>query len=234
MGIGFERCEDKGGKNAPKFIPNSNYHKEEEAPKPTKAYYPSNPKLSFNPKREVKRESLKSREEAFVCMFYDRADYLDEFYFQCKRLERMHVGYAGNSYRDEFFDFPPRSYSRASPHTSSRAFPKFSYAYNHRSYGFGSRKNRFELRRFGYDPRSHRSDHFPRRSGFPAGGFHCRFEPRHLDSLFFLRRGSRSTRSNGDVQKIVKTFSGRIVRCWIHKIYLTNSSTESSTFSRPM
>jgi hypothetical protein len=30
LGVGFERCEDKGGKCAPKFIPSSNYHKEEE------------------------------------------------------------------------------------------------------------------------------------------------------------------------------------------------------------
>jgi hypothetical protein len=26
LGIDFERCEDKGEKNAPKFIPSSNYH----------------------------------------------------------------------------------------------------------------------------------------------------------------------------------------------------------------
>jgi hypothetical protein len=69
LGIGFERCEDKGEKSAPKFIPSSNYHKEEEALKPTKTHYPSNPKPSFNPKREVNRESRKLREEAFVCMF---------------------------------------------------------------------------------------------------------------------------------------------------------------------
>jgi hypothetical protein len=29
MGIGFEGCEDKGEKSAPKFVPTSNYHKEE-------------------------------------------------------------------------------------------------------------------------------------------------------------------------------------------------------------
>jgi hypothetical protein len=28
MGVGFERCEDKGVKSAPKFVPSSNYHKE--------------------------------------------------------------------------------------------------------------------------------------------------------------------------------------------------------------
>jgi hypothetical protein len=54
LGIEFERCEDKGEKSAPKFISSSNYHKELEALKPTKSHYPSNPKPSFNHKREVK------------------------------------------------------------------------------------------------------------------------------------------------------------------------------------
>jgi hypothetical protein len=81
LGIGFERCEDKGEKSAPKFISSSNFHKEEEALKPTKTHYPSNPKPSFNPKREVKRESSKPREEAFVCIFCGRTGHLDEFCF---------------------------------------------------------------------------------------------------------------------------------------------------------
>jgi hypothetical protein len=68
-------------------------------------------------------------------------------------------------------------------------------------------------RRFGYDPRSHRGDRFPHRPGFPAGGFHTRFEPRHMDGPHFPRRGSHPTRSNSDVQKIVKTSSGRMVKC---------------------
>jgi hypothetical protein len=38
LGIGFERCEDKGEKSAPKFIPSFNYHKEEDAHKPTKTH----------------------------------------------------------------------------------------------------------------------------------------------------------------------------------------------------
>jgi hypothetical protein len=50
LGVGFERCEDKGERSAPKFIPSSNYHKEEETLKSTKTHYPSNPKLSFNPR----------------------------------------------------------------------------------------------------------------------------------------------------------------------------------------
>jgi hypothetical protein len=51
LGVGFDRCEDKDEKSAPKFIPSATYHKEEEALKPTKAHYPSNPKPFVNPKR---------------------------------------------------------------------------------------------------------------------------------------------------------------------------------------
>jgi hypothetical protein len=146
LGIGFERCEKKDEKSARKFVPSSSYHKEEETLKPTKIHYPSNPKPSFNPKRGVKRQSPKSREEAFVCMFCGRARHLVEFCFWRKRIERKHLEYARNSYCDEFIDFLPRSYShvpphfysRASPRTSSRAFPQFSYGPNHRSHGFGS------------------------------------------------------------------------------------------------
>jgi hypothetical protein len=127
LGIGFERCEKKGEKSAPKFVPSSSYHKEEEALKPPKTHYPSNSKPSFNPKKDVRKESPKPREEALVCMFYGRAGHLDEFCFWRKRIERRCVEYARNSYRDEFIDFlshsyshvPPRSYSHASPHTFS-------------------------------------------------------------------------------------------------------------------
>jgi hypothetical protein len=57
LGVGFERCEDKGGKCAPKFIPSSNYHKEEAIIKSTKTHYPSNPKPSFNPKRDCEERN---------------------------------------------------------------------------------------------------------------------------------------------------------------------------------
>jgi hypothetical protein len=140
LGVGFERCEKKGEKSAPKFVPSSSYHKEEEVLKPTKVHYPSNPKPSFNPKREV-RKKPKPREEAFVCMFCGRVGHLDEFYFRWKRIERRRVEYAGDSYREEFIDFPPCSYShvpphfysRASPRTFSRALPQFAHGSNHRS-----------------------------------------------------------------------------------------------------
>jgi hypothetical protein len=50
LGVGFERCDDKDEKSAPKFIPSSTYHKEEATIKSTKTHYPSNPKPSFNPR----------------------------------------------------------------------------------------------------------------------------------------------------------------------------------------
>jgi hypothetical protein len=168
LGVVFERCEDKGEKSAPKFIPSSSYHKEEATIKPTKAHYPSNLKLSFNPKREARKET-KLREEAFIYMFCGRAGHLNEFFFWRKRIERRRVEYARDSYRDEFIDFLPRSYSHvlprsyscALPHTFSRALPQFAHGPNHRSYGFGPRENRFEPRRFGCGPHPHRGDRFP-------------------------------------------------------------------------
>jgi hypothetical protein len=207
LGVGFERCEDKGEKSAPKFIPSSTYHKEEATIKSTKAHYPSNPKPSFNPKKEARKETLKPRDDTFICMFCGRVCHLDEFCFRRKRIERGHVEYARDSYRDEFIDFPPHSYShvpsrfysRASPRTSSCALPQFTHGPNHRSYGFGPRENHFEPRRFGYGPRPHHGDHFPRRPGFPAGGSFPHFEPRHLDGPHFPRRGSRPTRPSGEV-----------------------------------
>jgi hypothetical protein len=62
LGVGFERCEDKGKKSALMFIPSSTYHKEEVIIKSTKAHYPSNSKPSFKPKREVRKEIFKLKE----------------------------------------------------------------------------------------------------------------------------------------------------------------------------
>jgi hypothetical protein len=146
------------------------------------------------------------------------------------------------THHNESFDLPPRSYSRvpsrfyslASHYTFSRAFSQSSYEPNHRSYGFGSRENCFEHRRFGYDTHSHRGDRFPRMPDFPAGGSYTHFEPRHLDDPCFSHHGSRPTQSNGEVKKIVKTSSSRMVKCCIYKIYLTNPSTEPLTPSCPM
>jgi hypothetical protein len=115
LGVGFERRKDEGEKSAPRFVPSSNYHKEEETIKTTKTHYPYNPK---------------PREEAFVFLFCGRAGHLDEFYFRHKRIEKRHFDYARNSYRNEFIDFPPHTYSHAPSH--------FFHGPNHRSYGFGS------------------------------------------------------------------------------------------------
>jgi hypothetical protein len=229
LGVSFERCEDKGEKSALKFIPSSTYHKKEATIKSTKAHYPSNPKPFFNPKREARKETPKSREESFICMFCGRVGHLDEFCFWWKRIERRRVEYARDSYHDELIDFPPRSYShvpphfysRASPHTFSRdlprtsssALPQFAHGSNHRSYSFGPRENRFEPRCFGYGPRSHRGDRFPRRLGFPAGGSFPHFELRHLDGPRFIHRGSCPTRPSGEVQRTMKTSSSRMVKC---------------------
>jgi hypothetical protein len=140
----------------------------------------------------------------------------------------MRVEYARDSYRDELIDFPPHSYSHvlprfyphasprtfshALPHTSSCALPQFAHGPNHRSYGFGPRENHFEPRRFGYGPRPHHGDRFPSRPIFPAGGAHTHLELRHLDGPRFPCRGSSPTRPSGEVQRTVKTSSGRTVK----------------------
>jgi hypothetical protein len=152
-------------------------------------------------------------------MFCGRAGHLDEFCFRWKRIERRRVEYARDSYHDEFIDFlprsyshvPPRFYSRASPRTFSRALtctssgalPQFAHGPNHRSYGFGPRENRFEPRRFGYGPRPHRGDRFPRRPGFPTRGSFPHFKPRHLDGPRFPRHVSCPTQPSGEVQRTV-------------------------------
>jgi hypothetical protein len=138
----------------------------------------------------------------------------------------MCLDYARNSYRDEFIDFPSCSYSRA--------LSRLSHGSNHRSYGFSSRENNFVPRCFGYDPRPHRGDRFPRRHDFPTGESYIHFEPRHLDDPCFSRCGSRSTGSKGEVQKTITTSLGRMVKCRIPKIYLTKPSTEPSISSHPM
>jgi hypothetical protein len=196
LGVGFERCEKKGENRAPIFVPSSSYHTEEEALKPIKPYYPSNPNPFFNPKREVWKETPKLREEVFICRLCGRAGHLDEF-----------------------IDFPPRSYSHvlhrfypcaspctfscALPRTSSSALVQLGHRPNHRSYGFGPRENCFEPRRFGYGPRPRCGDHFSRRSGFSAGGSFPHFELRHLDGPRFPYCGSRPTLPSGEMQRTV-------------------------------
>jgi hypothetical protein len=89
-------------------------------------------------------------------------------------------------------------------------------------------------RHFGYGPRPNRGDRAPCSHGFPTRGSYTPFEPRHLDGPRFPHLGSHPTGSNGEVQKTIKTSSGRMVKCWIPKIYLTNPSTKPLIFSRLM
>jgi hypothetical protein len=159
-------------------------------------------------------------------MFCGCTGHLDEFYFHHKRIKKMRLDYARNSYRNDYVDFPPLISSHAPSH--------FLHGTNHHSYGFGSRENSFVSRHFGYSPRSHCRDRFPHRHGFSTGGSYTHFELRHMDGQHFSRHGSCPTGSNGEVQKIVKTSSRHMVKCWVPKIYLTNPSTEPLTFSLPM
>jgi hypothetical protein len=112
----------------------------------------------------------------------------------------MRFDNARNSYRDEFLDYPSRSYSHASPRTLSC----FSHGPNHHSYGFGSQENNFLPRRFGYGPHLHRGDRFPCRRDFSTGGSYSHFESRHLDGPHFPHHGSCPTGLKGEVQKTVK------------------------------
>jgi hypothetical protein len=244
LGLGYERCEPKG-EISTKFVPSSTYKDEEETLKAKPIPYPPNPKPSLNPKK-VQRQTINSfmhnLDGAYTCIFCGRADHLDKFCFRRKRIAKMCFEYARNLYHDEFLDLLshsyshvlPHSYSRASPCTFSHVLSRFSHGPNHRLYGFGSRENRFVPRCFGYGPRPHCGDRFPHRPGFPTGGSYTHFESRHLDGPCFPRRGSRPTQLSSGVQRIVKTSSGCMVKCWISKIYLTNPSTEPSTFSHPM
>jgi hypothetical protein len=67
--------------------------------------------------------------------------------------------------------------------------------------------------RFGVDPCSHRGVRPSRMHGFPARGVYSHFEPSCFHSPCFLHRGSCPTRSNGEVQRIVKTSSGCMIKC---------------------
>jgi hypothetical protein len=144
LGVGFERCEKKGEKSASMFVPSFSCLKEQEALKPTKVHYPSNPNPSFNPKREKERNPQAKRGSFYLHVLWPCWS-LRRFFFRWKRIERRHVEYARDSYRDEFIDFlphsyshvPPRFYSRALSRTFSRALPQFAHGPNHRSYGFG-------------------------------------------------------------------------------------------------
>jgi hypothetical protein len=196
------------------------------------------PKLTTHPiqshpstPREKWREKPSSRERKllFACFVAMLVTWMS-FTSGARELGRD----ALTSYRDEFIDFSPCSYFHALPRISSRALSRFSHGSNHRSYGFGSWESSFLPRHFGYGPRPHRGDRFPRRPGFSARASHTHFESKHLDGPHFPRHGSHLTGPNDEVERTVKTSSGRMVKFWILKIYLTNPSTKPSISSHPM
>jgi hypothetical protein len=85
-------------------------------------------------------------------------------------------------------------------------------------------------RRFGFDPRSYRGAHPPRRRGSLARGSYSHFELSRFDGPRFSHSGSRPTRSNCEVHKTVVTSSGHMVKCWIPKIFsLTPAQSHRSS-----
>jgi hypothetical protein len=71
LGLGYERCEDKG-EISTKFLPSSTYKDEEETLKAKQIPYPPNPK-----------SSLSNLDGDYTCMFCGHAGHLDEFCFRC-------------------------------------------------------------------------------------------------------------------------------------------------------
>jgi hypothetical protein len=65
LSVGFERCEDKGEKSAPKFIPSSTYDKEEVIIKRNKAHYPSNSKAILQPNERSKERNSQVERGSF-------------------------------------------------------------------------------------------------------------------------------------------------------------------------
>jgi predicted nuclease with TOPRIM domain len=57
LGIVFERYEKKGEKSAPKFVPSSSYHKEEEALKTNQSPLPIQSKVILQPKERSKERN---------------------------------------------------------------------------------------------------------------------------------------------------------------------------------
>jgi hypothetical protein len=156
-------------------------------------------------------------------MFCGRKGHLDGFCFRHKRMDKRRVDYARNLYHDEFINFLD--------YISFHAPSHFSHWPNHRSYGFGSRESGLVPRRFGVDSHSHRGVHPPCRHSFFTRDVYSHLEPSCFDGPRFSRCGSRPTHSNGEVQKTINTSSHCMVKSWIPKIFLTNPSTEPSTFS---
>jgi ribosome-associated translation inhibitor RaiA len=90
LGLGYERCEDKG-EISTKFVPSTTYKDEEETSKAKQIPYPPNPKPSFNRKRALKQTtnpSLPNLDGVYICMFCGHAGHLDEFCFSAREWRR--------------------------------------------------------------------------------------------------------------------------------------------------
>jgi hypothetical protein len=220
LSVGIERCENKGEKSALKFILSFTYHKEEATIKPTKTHYPSNTKPSFNPKREISKEtSSRERKLLFICFVTALVTWM-RFASDARELRggvlsmlETHIVMSSLISRLILTLIIRLAFILGLRLTLLHELFPSSLMYPHHSYGFDPRENRIKARRFGYGSRPRRGDHFSRRSGFPAGESYTHFEPRHLDGPHFSRRGSHPTQPNGEVERIVKTSSGRVVKC---------------------
>ena len=138
-----------------------------------------------------------------------------------KRIERKQAELTRDAFYDDFVDFQPRSFSRAYR------------GQGHSSYGFDSQNRGFAQQRFGAPRFPHRGERHSRGFGFHTDDFYphnSRFESRRFDRPRFPHHGSRPMHSNDNVQRTVMTTTGHMVKCWIPKCFLTNPSTEPSTF----
>jgi hypothetical protein len=213
LGVGFESCEDKGEKRAPKFVPTSNYHKEEEIIKSTKTHYPSSPKTSFNLKREVRKETLSlKRKLLFTCFVAMLVTWMS-FASVARELRRgtltmleTHIVMSSLifclvftlvlhltlllvlcliSLMDLTITHMALVYERTTLCLDALVTAHVFIVVIVFCVGLI----------------------------FTAGGSHTHFEHRRLDGPHFPRRGSCPTGSNGEVQRTVKTSSSRMVKC---------------------
>jgi hypothetical protein len=65
LGVGFERCEDKGEKSAPKFVPSSNYHKDEEHNQIHQNTLPIQSKAILQPQERSKKRTPQAKRGSF-------------------------------------------------------------------------------------------------------------------------------------------------------------------------
>jgi hypothetical protein len=68
LGVAFERCEDKGEKSAPKFIPSSTHHNEKQQSNPPKlTTHPTQSHPSTQREKQGKKPPSRERKLSFAC-----------------------------------------------------------------------------------------------------------------------------------------------------------------------